>query len=272
MGLWGYLVRGGSVYLPLHSVVMPHPKFARALGSNRFNHTAARCVAGPMVCLEAAVVTYLRALHEPARQQFYPGRPTADLFPLLTLDQLRAVAPGQMQTLAVEIGREAATIAMLAAVALAVARNAGDWAAAFVITFGTWDITFYVFLKLLLGWPASIFTWDILFLIPVPWVGPVLAPVLVSAVMIAAGVWQLRAQALGKAVRIGAAHWSGIMVGAAVIIISFAMDYRHIMAGGIPRQFNWPVFTTGLGVGILSYIGAARGRARREAAVAVGAG
>ena len=107
--------------------------------------------------LEAAVVTYLRALHEPARQQFYPGRPPAELFPLLTLDQVHA-APGQTQTLAIEIGREAATILMLAAVALAVARNAGDWAAAFVILFGTWDITFYVFLKVLLDWPASIFT------------------------------------------------------------------------------------------------------------------
>src|SRR5260370_15930835 len=123
-----------------------------------------------------------------------------------------------MQTLAIEIGREAATIVMLAVVALAVARNAGDWAAAFVITFGTWDITFYVFLKVLLDWPASIFTWDILFLLPVPWVGPVLAPVLVSAVMIVAGVWHLRAQAQGQAVRIGA-HWIGIMVGAAIIVI-----------------------------------------------------
>jgi hypothetical protein len=85
--------------------------------------------------LEAAVVTYLRALHEPARQRFYPGRPPAELFPLLTLDQVRTAAPCQMQTLAIEIGREAATIVMLAAVALAVARNAGDWAAAFVITF-----------------------------------------------------------------------------------------------------------------------------------------
>src|SRR5206468_746926 len=100
----------------------------------------------------------------------------------------------------------------------------GEWAAAFVITFGTWDITFYIFLKLLLDWPASLFTWDILFLIPVPWIGPVLAPVLVSAVMIAAGVWHLRGKAQGTPVRIGAAHWSGIMAGAAVIVISFAMD------------------------------------------------
>jgi hypothetical protein len=84
---------------------------------------------------------------------------------------------------------------------------------------------------------------DILFLIPVPWVGPVLAPVLVSAVMIAAGVWHLRAQAQGQPVRIGGAQWSGIITGASLIVISFAMDYRNIMAGGMPYPFNWRVFS-----------------------------
>src|SRR5579863_753488 len=106
--------------------------------------------------LEAAVVSYLRALHEPARRQFYPGRASSELFPLLTLDQLKSAGRNQQQTLAIELGREAATIVMLAAIALAVAKNTGQWAAAFVIAFGTWDITFYLFLKLLLGWPASL--------------------------------------------------------------------------------------------------------------------
>ena len=208
--------------------------------------------------LEAAVVSYLRELHEPARQRFHPGRSRADLFPLATLDQLRETGIEQTQTLAIEVGREAATIIMLAAVAFAVARNSGEWAAAFVITFGIWDITFYVFLKLLLGWPASLFTWDILFLVPVPWVGPVLAPVLVSVVMIAAGVWHLREQARGRSRAIGAAEWSGILAGAAIIIISFAMDYRSIMAGGMPGRFPWGVFFGGLGTGVLSYVRAAR--------------
>ena len=211
--------------------------------------------------LEAAVVTYLRAPHEPARQRFYPGRAPAELFPLLTLDQVHA-APGQTQALAIEIGREAATILMLAAVALAVARNAGDWAAAFVILFGTWDITFYVFLKVLLDWPASILTWDVLFLIPVPWAGPVLAPVLVSAVMIAAGVWHLRRDAYGDPVGIGVALWSGIVTGAAVIVVSFAMDYRNLMAGGMPHPFNWSVFSAGLLIGMGSYAWAARAAQR----------
>ena len=205
--------------------------------------------------LEAAVVVYLRALHEPARQRFYPGRPPAELFPLLTLEQIHSTGTEQSQTLLIEIGREAATIIMLAAIALAVSRNSGEWAAAFVIAFGVWDITFYVFLKVLVDWPASIFTWDILFLLPVPWVGPVLAPVLVSAAMIAAGVWHLRSP-----VRIGAVHWWGILCGAIVIIVAFAMDYRDIMAGGMPRNFNWWVFGAGLGTGVGSYVSAVRSR------------
>jgi hypothetical protein len=60
--------------------------------------------------------------------------------------------------------------------------------------------------------------------------------------MIAAGVWQ-RAQAQGQPLRIGGAQWSGIITGASLIVISFAMDYRNIMAGGMPYPFNWRVFS-----------------------------
>jgi hypothetical protein len=208
--------------------------------------------------LEAAVVSYLRLLHEPARQRFYPGRAPTELFPLLTLDQLRASGGEQQRTLAIEIGREAATIIMLGAIALAVSANAGQWAAAFVVAFGTWDAAFYLFLKLLLGWPASLFTWDILFLIPVPWAGPVLAPLLVSATMIAGGIWQLRCEARSEPVRIRAPHWGGLIAGAMVIVISFAMDYRNIMSGRMPREFNWGVFALGMMIAVASYSGAVR--------------
>src|ERR1700680_5343374 len=92
---------------------------------------------------------------------------------------------------------------MLAAIALAVARNARQWSAAFAIAFGVWDIVFYACLKLILGWPASLFTWDILFLIPVPWVCPVIAPALVSLAMIAAGIWCLCRDEAGRPLPIG---------------------------------------------------------------------
>jgi hypothetical protein len=154
---------------------------------------------------------------------------------------------------------------MLAAIALAVARNAGQWAAAFVIAFGTWDITFYLFLKVLLDWPASVFTWDILFLVPVPWVGPVLAPVLVSMAMIAVGSWHLRREASANGIRIGAIEWVGIVAGGVVIVGAFAMDYRQIMAGGMPHPFHWPVFGLGMMLGVGSYVRAAAGRTRLAA-------
>jgi hypothetical protein len=211
--------------------------------------------------LEAAVVVYLRALHEPLRQRFYPGRPPSDLFPLLTPDQVRTASPATMRIVAAELGREAATLAMLAAVALAVSRNAGQWAAAFALAFGVWDIAFYLGLKLLLGWPASLLTWDILFLIPVPWAGPVLAPVLVSAAMIGSGAVHLRREALGRPVRLGRLHWAGIWLGAAVIVLSFSMDAGNLLRGGEPRPFRWGVFAAGLAGGTLSYAAAARRRA-----------
>jgi hypothetical protein len=203
--------------------------------------------------LEAAVVSYLRILHEPARLHFYPDRQPAELFPLLTLEQVGAAGLEQRKTLSVEIGREAATMVMLAAIAWALAGNSRQWAAAFAIVFGIWDIVFYAGLKVLLGWPASLFTWDILFLIPVPWVGPVIAPVLVSAAMITAGIWCLWREAAGRPLRIGLWNTAGVLLGALVIVLSFTLDYGNIMAGGLPDAFHWGVFGLGMGIGVVSY-------------------
>jgi len=55
-----------------------------------------------------------------------------------------------------------------------------------------------------------------------------------------------------------------------VIIVAFAMDYRHVMAGGMPRDFNWWVFGAGLGLGIGSYLGASRQPERACSMVGVG--
>ena len=199
--------------------------------------------------VEAAVVCYLRQLHEPARERFYAGRPPGELFPLLSLEQIQA--SGQSQTLAIEIGREAATILVLAAVGLAVAGNWARWAAAFVVAFGVWDIAFYAFLKLLLGWPSSLFTWDILFLIPVPWAAPVLAPVLVSLVMIAAGTWQLR-----REVRIWVAPLGGHSHGSGVD--------RAVFRDGLPQPHG-RLHATSVPLGrIRAGVGHCRGELRRR--------
>src|SRR5689334_12878826 len=98
--------------------------------------------------VEAAVVVYLRAIYDPIRQQLHPGRGPHDLFPLITTEQLQATGPENTRRLTVELGREVATIAMLAGFALVAGRNFYQRLAAMAIAFGLWDISFYAFLKL----------------------------------------------------------------------------------------------------------------------------
>ncbi len=143
---------------------------------------------------------------------------------------------------------------MLAAVALAVARNFRQWFAAFSIVFGIWDIMFYVFLKLMIHWPASLSTWDILFLIPLPWVGPVWAPVLVALTMIVCGLIALGSESLYGTPM----HWLGVLGGAVVIVIAFVWDFRNTSAGGLPNPFNWPLFMLGEAIGLTAFLAAAK--------------
>lgn len=208
--------------------------------------------------LEAAVVVYLRALYEPLRQKISP-REHNELFPLITPEQLREAGPEHGRRLLTEVGREAATLVMLAAIGLAAANRFDHWAAAFLIAFGLWDIFFYVFLRVLIDWPQSLFTWDLLFLIPVPWVGPVAAPVLVSLGMIVCGLIVLRTP-----VRIDFRHWLGIILGGLVIIFSFCVDSANLMRGGMPQPFHWGIFITGLAIGLGSFAAAVWSSASQE--------
>src|SRR5262249_53496180 len=177
--------------------------------------------------VEAAVVVYLRTIYDPIRQQVRPDGSPGDLFPLITAEQLRAAAPDKTWLLGVEVVREAGTLIMLAAVALVAAGGLKWWLPALCVAFGTWDFFFYVFLKALLGWPESLLTWDILFLIPVPWVAPVLAPLIVSLTIIGAGL-----VALQRLVQMKRIHWILVVLGGAIILVSFMMDFPNTIAGG----------------------------------------
>ena len=119
--------------------------------------------ASAMGYLEAAVVVYLRAL-------FYPGGflvgPTFNLSPLIYR---------------VDLFREAATIIMLLAVAYIAFETYKDKILGFLWIFAIWDLTYYIFLKIILNWPPSFKTLDVLFLIPVPWIAPVWFPILISS-------------------------------------------------------------------------------------------
>ncbi|MGI9071049.1 MAG: hypothetical protein ACR2JB_06935 [Bryobacteraceae bacterium] len=210
--------------------------------------------------VEAAVVSYLRGMYAPLRAQFYPTVPPDELFPLLTLDQLTVLGPEHTARLNIELGRELATLAMLASVGLIAARRAREWIAAFVVCFGVWDIAFYLSLKLLLDWPASLFTWDILFLLPVPWVGPVVAPILVSISMIAAGLAVLWREYNNRPVYIARSRWAVIILGGAIVIAAFVWDFRNTGMGRSPNPFNWVLFFVGELTGLLAFASALRSR------------
>jgi hypothetical protein len=138
--------------------------------------------AAAMGWLEGVVVVYIRGLLGVAHGSGTPG--PAELTRRFTS------LPWLMPT---EQTREAATIVMLAAVAWLAGRRLSSRFGAFLVAFGTWDIVYYVALYALLGWPASLGTMDVLFLIPPgPWWNqPVWVPVAISCGMIAAGSWLL---------------------------------------------------------------------------------
>jgi hypothetical protein len=204
--------------------------------------------------VEAAVVVYLRAVYQPVRQQLNPEHAPGDLFPLIRFDQLESLGTHHVRQLHTELGREFATLVLLAGAALLAARNFNEWIAAFIVAFGVWDIFYYVFLKLLIDWPASLLTWDVLFLLPVPWAGPVITPVMVAAAMIVAGLLVLWRERTGRPVAFTIWHWTAIVAGGLLIVVSFAWDYRNLMVGGYPAQFNWPLYFAGLLLGAAAFV------------------
>jgi hypothetical protein len=186
--------------------------------------------------LEAAVVVYLRAI-------YYPE---GFAFPLTLMEG---------RILWTEIGREAATLLVLAATAVLSFPRLQNRMAAFVLLFGVWDIFYYVFLKLLLGWPQSLLTPDILFLIPAPWVGPVYAPLLVSAAFIAAGTAVLVRNAKGDFPHFDSGFVAAETAAGVLVVASFLFSGRSLGITGLPEPFIWPLFATGflLGVGAFLY-------------------
>ncbi len=115
--------------------------------------------------VEAAVVVYLRAAIG-----LLTGSPAPEI--------LANMPRGLITT---ELLREAATMFMLLCVALLAAPKARERTAVFLWTFAFWDIFYYFWLRLTIGWPASFTAPDVLFLLPVPWLAQVWFPVLVSA-------------------------------------------------------------------------------------------
>jgi len=186
-------------------------------------------VAAAFGVVEAAVVVYLREI-------FYPE---GFAFPLKEIPRA---------FLATEIAREAATILVLLGVAQLAVRGALRRFAVFSFCFGAWDLAYYAGLKAILDWPSSLLTFDVLFLIPLPWTGPVLAPVLVSIALVATAVLLLRLPASLAAFR--PVDWAVEVLAGLAILASFFWNLPAVEAGEVPVHFPWWLFLLGYGVGV----------------------
>jgi hypothetical protein len=192
-----------------------------------------------MAWVEAASVYYLRAMVdriEPYQEDPLPIR--------------GVLGP-------VELVREAATLVMLLTVGMLAGWTRHERLGYMAIAFGVWDILYYVFLRIISGWPKSLFDWDILFLLPLPWWGPVLAPVCIASLMVVWGT--LATQVIhGSAVtpRTALARrklWGLACLGIALALYLFMADSLRVVHQGLdatrdvlPSPFNWPVFCVAL--------------------------
>ena len=186
-----------------------------------------------MAHVETMIVVYLRRL-------YYPD---GFSFPLVIIDT---------PTLLLELEREAATLVMLATYGLAAGRTKAGKLANFIIAFGVWDIFYYAWLKVVLGWPASLLAWDVLFLIPVPWVGPVIAPVSVACTMIGMGLVLLHLEQRGAVPAARKRVWAAQVAACLMIIASFTLDvlprlpdHGALLSEWVPTTYRWWMLALG---------------------------
>jgi hypothetical protein len=203
-----------------------------------------------MAFVEAAVVVYLRALS-------HAGPSLASTLPILS----RFI-------ILIEIAREAATIVMLVAVAVLAGRTDWERWLLFWFTFAVWDLAYYGWLWVLVRWPPSLLTWDVLFLIPVPWMAPVLAPLVASAGFAIASLWLLRRLDRGVKPRFSRGAGVGVALGLSISLGTFVVDYRVALAGREPAMFHWAWFAIGLIVAAAALAAGGRPRAPKAPASA----
>ena len=200
-----------------------------------------------MGLLESAVVIYMREI-------LYPE---GFGFPL---------SPVQADLMLTELLREGATIIMLLGIGFLAGRNNAERFAWFLYSFAIWDIFYYVFLWLLTGWPPSLMTYDVLFLLPSTWIGPVITPLIVSLTMMAFALLILFVNRLEKDIKIPGISWLLLITGSVILILGFIWDYSAFIMESmtirdiwtlpkeqvlklatqyIPRKFNWFLFILG---------------------------
>ncbi|MFZ3069789.1 MAG: hypothetical protein WA110_01525 [Anaerolineaceae bacterium] len=202
-----------------------------------------------MAYLESAVVVYLRRVYN-------------------ITDLTTSISRFDPQIGGIELGRELATLVMLLAVGWAAGKNFQSRFGYSVFAFGLWDIFYYAWLKVFLGWPASLLDIDILFLIPLPWWGPVLAPVLIALLMVVGGARAVLRAEEGVKIHIKSAEWVTFSCGILLLLYTFMADSLAALPADMqtlsqlkPTSFQWPVYVVGY---VLTFFAVWRATSKRQ--------
>jgi hypothetical protein len=238
-----------SVSVTAHSAPAAVIRLPRATAARRaFAGRAAAVVvfAVAMAYVESACVLYLRTLYCGIDPAVRGGR---------------AVSPLVPNYLGVEVGREAATMVMLAAVGWVAGRRPAARFGYFVAAFGVWDVWYYLWLRVFSGWPAGPLDWDVLFLIPLPWWGPVITPAIIACEMAAGGLALAWLADVRGTVRRSSGGLALFGAGIVILLVAFMWDALLGLAGlrsavavaagsPLPARFPWEVFLAGDAVGL----------------------
>ena len=191
--------------------------------------------AAAMAWMESATVLYLRTLVH--RIEPYQASPM----------------PAANNLGSVEIIREGATLLMLGSAGFLGGKSWRSRFGSFLVAFGVWDILYYAFLAIIVGWPKTLFDWDVLFLIPLPWWGPVLSPILVSCALIAVGFLLIGSEGKSWYRQPSRASWGAYWIGTALALYAFMQNSieqlwipGHGELAALPTKFNWPLLLVGL--------------------------
>lgn len=193
-----------------------------------------------MAYLEAAVVVYLRRVYG-------------------ITDLILQVPPFDKQIAVIEVGRELTTLVMLLCIGWIAGETFQSRVGFTFITFGLWDIFYYIWLRVFIGWPQSIFEPDLLFLIPLPWWGPVLSPVLIALLMVTGGIIAVIKTAKKQALHLDTWVWVCLITGVLILLYTFMADALialpadvSTLSGIKPSQFNWPIYFLGFSLGVIA--------------------
>jgi hypothetical protein len=186
-----------------------------------------------MAYVEAAAVAYLREVYG-------------------ITDPLQGVPIEPTWLIVVEVGREVATLVMLLGAGWLAGWQTASRVGGFLVAFGLWDIAYYGWLRVMVGWPASIADWDLLFLVPVPWWGPVWAPILAAALFVVVGVALMSGAASGVRHRVDARSALIAGMGSVVALGTVMAPALAAVPGGVeaviearPESFAWPAYLVG---------------------------